>query len=589
VKEVVMPPRTLPDHPHLDQLRKQAKDLRKERLARGESLRLGDAQRELAREYGFDTWAALKAHVETTDLAAQLKLAIDTDEVDTVRRLLTAHPELHRARMGYGGDGPLTWAAECRGMPAPTPRRLEIVEVMLALGADVHQGGDGPLMRASLGGRLPMAELLLRHGADVNAAWHGRYPILLAPCEALDPETLRFLLARGANPDARGAGYGSALDLAVGTYARSPRQHECVEALVEAGASGKTRHLPSLSIHRGRLDLLAADLERDPALVHRRFPEMDYGTTGGRRLDLRGATLLHVAAEYGELEAARLLLERGADVNARADVAADGLGGQTPIFHAVTQYGGHGLEVATLLVARGADLTVRCHIPGRYEDPTATDVVTPLGYAARYPYGRGRNPAVDLLLRHDAPAGDVYAAARAGRVAELRALLAAGGDPEQKGPEGDPALRAALLAGEAEAARVLAEAGAAVDLVAACQLGAVDRVEAILRADPASVAQVHGEREWTAAFFAAAANRTDVMDVLDRHHAAWTARDAPARRTPLHVAAELGHLDAVRWLLRRGVRPDVRQWTGETPWRSAVRAGAPAAVLELLATGGVTQ
>ena len=584
-----MPPRTLPDRPDLEQLRKQAKDLRKERLARGESVRLGDAQRELARDYGFDTWAALKAHVESVDLEARLKLAIDTDDVAAVRRLLTAHPELHRARMGYGGDGPLTWAAECRGMAAPTPQRLEMVEVMLELGADVHQGGDGPLLRSSLGHRLPMVELLLRHGAHVNARWHGRYPILLGPCETLDPVTLKFLLERGADPDAQGDDYGYALDMAVGTYGRSPAQHECVELLVQAGARGKTRGLPSLSIHRGRLDLLARDLDRDPELVHRRFPEMEYGSTAHRRLDLRGATLLHAAAEYGETEAARLLLDQGADVNAAASVDAASVGGQTPLFHAVTQYGGYGLAVAALLIDRGADLAWRCRVPGLYDDPQrATHVVTPLGYAARFPTGRGRNPAVDLLLRHGAPAGDVYAAATTGRLEELKTLLAAGADPEEKGPEGDPALRAALRAGESEAARVLADAGAALDLLAACQIGAVDRVSALLAADPSSLEKPHGEREWTAAFYAAAANRPDVLAVLDRHHASWTARDAPARRTPLHVAAELGHLEAVQWLLGRGVRPDLRQWTGKTPLEVA-RAAGRTAVVRWLEERGVTQ
>jgi ankyrin repeat protein len=588
VKEVVMPPRTLPDRPDLEQLRKQAKDLRKERLAQGESLRLGDAQRELARNYGFDTWAALTAHVRSADLEAQLKLAIDTDDVPAVRRLLTAHPELHRARMGYGGDGPLTWAAECRGMAAPTPERLEIAAAMLELGADVHQGGDGPLLRASLGHRQSMVELLLRHGADVNARWHGRYPIVLGPCETLDPPTLRLLLERGADPDARGDDYGYALDMAVGTYARSPAQHECVELLVQADARGKTRDLPSLSIHRGRLDLLARDLEGDPALVHRRFAEMDYGTTGGRRLDLRGATLLHVAAEYGETEAARLLIERGADVNARATVDAHGVGGQTPIFHAVTQYEGHGLGMATLLLERGADLTLRCRLPGHYEDAKATHVVTPLGYAARFPFGRGLNPAVDLLLRHDAPAGDVYAAARTGRAAELATLLDAGADPGDRGPEGEPALRAAVLAGHEAAARLLVEAGARVDLVTACHLGDAERVDALLKTDPAAIARVHGEREWTPAFFAAAANRTEVLAVLDRHHASWTARDAPARRTPLHVAAELGHREVVQWLLDRGVRPDIRQWTGKTPLELA-RAAGRAAMVRWLQERGVTQ
>jgi hypothetical protein len=44
-----------------------------------------------------------------------------------------------------------------------------------------------------------------------------------------------------------------------------------------------------------------------------------YGSDG-RRLLLQGATLLHVAAEFGNVEAARLLLDRGADIAARATV-----------------------------------------------------------------------------------------------------------------------------------------------------------------------------------------------------------------------------------------------------------------------------
>ena len=47
---------------------------------------------------------------------------------------------------------------------------------MIENGSDVHQGADGPLMRAALNGdRIPMMELLVSHGADVNAkdTWHG--------------------------------------------------------------------------------------------------------------------------------------------------------------------------------------------------------------------------------------------------------------------------------------------------------------------------------------------------------------------------------------------------------------------------------
>jgi ankyrin repeat protein len=71
---------------------------------------------------------------------------------------------------------------------------------------------------------------------------------------------------------------------------------------------------------------------------------------------LQGGTLLHVAAEYGNVAAAALLLDRGADVNARATVDEAGIGGQTAIFHAVTQFGDDGLPITQLLLERGADL-----------------------------------------------------------------------------------------------------------------------------------------------------------------------------------------------------------------------------------------
>ena len=75
---------------------------------------------------------------------------------------------------------------------------------------------------------------------------------------------------------------------------------------------------------------------------------------------------------------------RGADVNARATVDAAGVGGQTAIFHAVTQFADRGLPIAQMLVERGADLRVRVTLPGHYERPDEVVVCTPLGYARRF-------------------------------------------------------------------------------------------------------------------------------------------------------------------------------------------------------------
>jgi ankyrin repeat protein len=46
-----------------------------------------------------------------------------------------------------------------------------------------------------------MMELLVRNGADVNAEWNGYFPIMLAPCETVQPAALKWLLDHGANPN----------------------------------------------------------------------------------------------------------------------------------------------------------------------------------------------------------------------------------------------------------------------------------------------------------------------------------------------------------------------------------------------------
>ncbi len=321
---------------------------------------------------------------------------------------MTRNPTLHRAPLGYGKDGPLTWVAECRvPWEHPSPVRLAMATWMLEHGSDVHQGGDGPLMRAALNGdRIPMMELLVSHGADVNALWHGHFPIIFAPCESLDPAALTWLLDHGAHPNRRDQEYavgdspypGTALDYIVASYARSPqRLSSCIDILLDAGGVTKYDAPAVLQLLRGRLDSLAELIDADPSLVHRRFSELDCGQTGGRNLVLQGGTLLHVAAEYGHLAAVALLLDRGADVNARAAVDEAGVGGQTAIFHAVTQFDDGGLPVAQLLLERGAALAFRVKLPGDYERPGEIVECTPLGYALLF--GGARQRRTVTLLR----------------------------------------------------------------------------------------------------------------------------------------------------------------------------------------------
>ncbi len=381
-------PRPLPDRPNLRHLKDQARDL----LKAGAAASIADAQFKIARVYGFASWPKLKAHIDSMEEIGQLKQAIDTNDVDRVKTMMTRNPALHTAPLGYGKDGPLTWVAECRvPWESPSPERLAMAAWMLEHGSNVHQGGDAPLMRAALNGyRIPMMQLLVSHGADVNALWHGHFPIIFSPCESLDPAALKWLLDHGANPNCRDHGYaisghsyeGTALDYIIASYARHPqRLSTCIDILLAAGGVTKYDVPGGLQLLRGQLESLAELVDADPALVNRRFSELDCGQTGGRNLLLRGATLLHVAAEYGHPAAVALLLDRGADVNARATVDEAGVGGQTAIFHAVTQFDDDGLPVTQLLIERGADLAIRVKLPGDYERPGEIVECTALGYA----------------------------------------------------------------------------------------------------------------------------------------------------------------------------------------------------------------
>ena len=164
--------RQLPDRANLRHLKDEAKAL----LKAGKAASLSEAQLKVARTYGFSSWPRLKAFVDEKNLGEEvneLKQAIDTNDFDRVQHLMKRNPALHPAPMGYGKNGPLTWVAECRvPWEPPTPGRLAMAQGMIDNGSDVHQGGDGPLMRAALrDDRIPMMELLVRNGANVNAEW----------------------------------------------------------------------------------------------------------------------------------------------------------------------------------------------------------------------------------------------------------------------------------------------------------------------------------------------------------------------------------------------------------------------------------
>ena len=95
-------------------------------------------------------------------------------------------------------------------------------------------------------------------------------------------------------------------------------------------------------------------------------------------------TQLHVAAEYGNFDAAKALIELGSDVNARAGINEYGLNGHTPIFHTVNSNANRSAPIMELFIDAGARCDVR--LDGLewgkgYEWETVFLDITPISFA----------------------------------------------------------------------------------------------------------------------------------------------------------------------------------------------------------------
>jgi hypothetical protein len=394
-----MADRHFPVRPNLEQLRHQAKDLLRA-VRRGDAsalaelrkhhprridpdaAKLADAQIVLARSYGLPSWPRLV-------LACRLTDAIWHDDVDTVRELVLEHPTLlHEDARGVKGNWgpPMSYAANLG--------RDRIIVMLRELGAaDVHFAFD----RATLQGRLDTARRLYAMGARPTR------DAVMGPAETLNGSGLAYLLDLGAPISDQHGDRLAPVALALETYARNPAgKHRCLELFAERGI--ELPDTPTMAVHRGRIDLLEDHLRRDPGLLartfsHREIYPPELGCHADKSLALHGTpvagtTLLHMCVEYDEMEIARWLLDRGADVNTMAEIDADGFGGHTALFGCVvSQPYRCGLQqdgaFAQLLLDRRADPNARASLRKRLrfvDDETMHEYrdVTPLGWGERF-------------------------------------------------------------------------------------------------------------------------------------------------------------------------------------------------------------
>lgn len=142
------PTRTLRERPDLDQLKRQAKELldafvagradavaevhTHERRADATTFALHDAQRVLARSYGFDSWPKLKAYVEGVT-ATRFCDAVERDDLASVREMLRRRPELVNVERPTHGEQRAIHIAVMR-------RNAAMVRLLMTHGADARTG-----------------------------------------------------------------------------------------------------------------------------------------------------------------------------------------------------------------------------------------------------------------------------------------------------------------------------------------------------------------------------------------------------------------------------------------------------------------
>jgi ankyrin repeat protein len=198
----------------------------------------------------------------------------------------------------------------------------------------------------------------------------------LGAFEEHSPEGIRAALSAGASPTEPIKGKTPIEHLIEG-YLRSPRFAACLGVLIEAGAALNDPLLESLLLDDdSRLRQLLEEGGRAELSRHLRVP--------CAFTSCDGVTPLHVCAEFNSVKCARVLIAAGADVNARAAVDNEGLGGQTPVFHAVNSIFNYCRPALELLVEAGADLNLRLKglVWGSGADwETVILDVTPISYA----------------------------------------------------------------------------------------------------------------------------------------------------------------------------------------------------------------
>ena len=168
---------------------------------------------------------------------------------------------------------------------------------------------------------------------------------ILVAFELHSAEQIRAALDAGLDPRVPIRGK-SPVNWLTEMYSRGDNFPKCLRLLLDRGAVLDDPVVAPVLLNDA--EELAAAIRANPSLLDHRTTLISAFTP------LVGASLLHVAAEYGNTDVARVLIEMGADVNAEASIDEYGLNGHTPLFHTVNSSHNRSAPILKMLLRAGA-------------------------------------------------------------------------------------------------------------------------------------------------------------------------------------------------------------------------------------------